>query len=48
MPGILIVRPESGIFFASVEHVRRSILAEVEPQKPYAVEALGRESGGQP
>jgi high affinity sulfate transporter 1 len=37
VPGLVIVRPESGLFFANAEHVRDEIRAAVARSKPRAV-----------
>jgi high affinity sulfate transporter 1 len=37
VPGILIVRPESGLFFANAEHVRQAILGDVARDTPTGV-----------
>jgi high affinity sulfate transporter 1 len=37
VPGVVIVRPESGLFFANADHVRRRILDEVDRQDPQAL-----------
>jgi len=37
VPGVLIVRPESGLFFANAEHVRQTVVSEIERESPRAV-----------
>jgi high affinity sulfate transporter 1 len=37
IPGVLILRPESGLFFANADRIRRETLAKVDRDKPYAV-----------
>jgi anti-anti-sigma factor len=37
VPGLVIVRPESGLFFANADHVRDRIRAAVARSKPRAV-----------
>jgi high affinity sulfate transporter 1 len=37
VPGVLIVRPESGLFFANADFVRARILADVEETRAHAV-----------
>jgi high affinity sulfate transporter 1 len=37
VPGLVIVRPESGLFFANADHVRNAILSAVARSKPHAV-----------
>jgi sulfate permease, SulP family len=41
--GVLILRPESGLFFANADHVRAQILAGVEREKPRAIILDGEE-----
>ena len=37
VPGVLIVRPDGGLFFANADHIRLQILAAVEREQPHAV-----------
>jgi sulfate permease, SulP family len=37
IPGVLVLRPESGLFFANAEHVRKTVLEQVEETKPNVV-----------
>jgi sulfate permease, SulP family len=37
VPGVLVVRPETGLFFANAEHIRRAITASVDKEQPRAV-----------
>jgi high affinity sulfate transporter 1 len=37
LPGLLLLRPEAGLFFANADHVRTQILAQVERERPVAV-----------
>src|SRR5205814_1179870 len=37
LPGIVIVRPESGLFFANADHVRNEIRTHVSSARPHTV-----------
>lgn len=37
VPGLLVIRPDGGLFFANADHIRLHILAEVERENPHAV-----------
>jgi SulP family sulfate permease len=37
VPGLLVIRPDGGLFFANADHIRQHILAEVERENPRAV-----------
>jgi MFS superfamily sulfate permease-like transporter len=44
VPGVVIVRPESGLFFANADHVRNEIRAHVSSARPHTV-VLDAENG---